>query len=440
MKLRSLAPYAGSVGIRVVSAGLAVAQTVILARILGPSQLGVYSALLAITTLLALPVAAGIPTYMTREIARAHARGDYELVRPMLRSGNRAAAILSLLTAVILGGLFLGGALPVNSWTEVVPLILIIPLMGWDLIRSGAMRGLNSALASQVPENIVRPLTFVVLLVVALNIFTGLSAHIAMEAYACACLIAFLFGQFFLRRRLPRSELTSKRIKIKSILRENIGLAILGGTQTLLANLDIIVLVVLGAYSVAGSYKVALQGVVLLLMVLNAIYAVAMRDLASSLASGDMQRTMRLSDRATLLSCFGTMLGWLGIVVFGQQLIVNIFGPEYLDAFLILVILGVGHLINAATGPAMEILVMFESQRDAVTANLISIVMLFASAFVANELFPVIGIALASASANGLRNFLMSRAVRKRLRFDPSIVGAIRRLRHSDSRSDGGVD
>ena len=52
--------YSKSLFLRIIGMTLAVTQTLLLARLSGAHSLGVYSSLLAIITLLAMPVAAGV--------------------------------------------------------------------------------------------------------------------------------------------------------------------------------------------------------------------------------------------------------------------------------------------------------------------------------------------------------------------------------------------
>ena len=64
--------FIGTAGLMLISRGLAMVAGIIYARYLGPEQFGLYSFVLAIIAMATLPVVAGLPHLLVREVAHFH--------------------------------------------------------------------------------------------------------------------------------------------------------------------------------------------------------------------------------------------------------------------------------------------------------------------------------------------------------------------------------
>ena len=69
-------------GIKVGNLFLSLMVGIVLARVLGPAEYGVYSYIMAISGLLIIPAQFGFPTLVTREVAKAD--GDPDLIRSVI--------------------------------------------------------------------------------------------------------------------------------------------------------------------------------------------------------------------------------------------------------------------------------------------------------------------------------------------------------------------
>ena len=85
----------GSMGLKLTSVGLVFLSTVILARMLGPADYGVYSYVYALISLLSVPSEFGLPTLVIRETASGMVRQDYAAVQGVWRWSVRMTAIIS---------------------------------------------------------------------------------------------------------------------------------------------------------------------------------------------------------------------------------------------------------------------------------------------------------------------------------------------------------
>ena len=156
-----------SVALRLVGALAAFAIGILLARQLGPTGLGLYGVVAAISSILSTLAQLGLPPLATREVAVSKSMGDRGGVVVTSRWFIIAVAFAGLISAGALGAvsaIVKGPSLLTWLWGAalVVPTALIF-LVG------ALLRGLDRILIGQSLENVVRPLFFAVLLIAALG-------------------------------------------------------------------------------------------------------------------------------------------------------------------------------------------------------------------------------------------------------------------------------
>lgn len=66
-----------SIAIKVFGLGFSLLTAVVLARVLGPEQYGIYSYVLAIVSILAIPAMFGLPSLIVRETAKAEVKQEW---------------------------------------------------------------------------------------------------------------------------------------------------------------------------------------------------------------------------------------------------------------------------------------------------------------------------------------------------------------------------
>lgn len=102
----------------------------------------------------------------------------------------------------------------------------------------------------------------------------------------------------------------------------------------------------------------------------------------------------------------------LAFIIFFADIILKIFGEEYLEAKMLIIILCIGQAINIATGPTTTILTMC-SQVEKVRRNaIISGFILISFSYIGYELYSIIGICYAYSLAMISNNFLNFRDTR----------------------------
>ncbi|HDG98264.1 MAG TPA: hypothetical protein ENG73_08870 [Desulfobacterales bacterium] len=106
LRFRLARDTVGVMAIRALSMGLSFAVSVVLARLLGVREFGLYSLAMSVLGLLVVPATFGFPQLLVREIAAYRIKGEWGLIRGLLRFARRTSLLASLGIA-LLGGFVL---------------------------------------------------------------------------------------------------------------------------------------------------------------------------------------------------------------------------------------------------------------------------------------------------------------------------------------------
>jgi len=405
---------AGSLGIKVGQTILALGLAVLLARVLGPEGFGVYSYAQALIMVAALPVEAGIATLLTREIAAGQQRGDWGLVRGLLRRPNQGVLGYGLL--VMAGGagalVVLDGRLDSSGVATLSLALLLFPLLALVRLNAGMLRVLRHVLAAQIPDQILRQLLLILFVGGALFLADEATPQLAMGLHALAAGLALVLGLVWIARVLP-SEIRSEppRYEMRAWLSALLPLTLIGGMQVINNQFDILMLGPLAGAESVGIYRVAVQGATLVAFALTAVNMVIGPHIARLYSAGDQQRLQRmvsLSAQAIL----GLAIPAAGIfILFGGPILGWLFGEAYSDGGLALAILCAGQLVNAAMGSVGLILNMTGHERDTALGVGVAAALNVVLNLVLIPPFGIEGAAVATAISTTVWNVLLAQRV-----------------------------
>lgn len=427
----------GSLALKVAQTLLSFASGVLLARLLGAEGYGVYAYVFSLVTLLALPAGFGLPNLVVRETSRALARSEWGLVQGMWRWAGRTTAAISLVLIVLAGGVawvfadrFTGLQLATFAWG-----LVLVPLLALGNLRGAALRGLHRVIEGQLPEQVLRPGVFFLLLLGAAFLLSAekVSPATAMALHALASGLAFAVGAWFLWRATPAEIRRAAPVyNGRRWISNTLPLAFISGMQLINQHTDILMLGLFSTAAEVGIYRVAVQASTLVSFGVQAMNMVVAPQFAHLHALGDtrrLERVVKVSARAIL---FLTLPAVLLFVLYGKPLLKLVFGKEFGTAYVPLVILTFGRLVNSVMGSVGLLLNMTGYERDTARGMAIAA----GGNIVLNLiLIPVLGVngaALATACSLALWNILLWRAVRHRLGINSmafDFLGARRNIR-----------
>lgn len=416
-----------SIAIKALSIGLSVLTVIVLARALGPEQYGTYSYVLGIVSLLAIPAMFGLPTLIVRETAKAEVNREWGKIRGLWFWSNNVVASSSLVIAVI-AGVFLFLNRDSFSSTQLLTFawgIAFIPFSALAALRGASLRGLRKVIQGQLPEQILKPVLFVIVVaVVSMTGSTQLTASSAMMMNAISAGVAFAFGAWLLIRSKPKQlRAVEKQYCKREWTVSAIPFALLAGLAVVVTQTDIIMLGLLGSATDVGVYKIAMQGAELAALGIVTANMIAMPYMSRFSSSDDKFGLVKIthkSARVSFLIAIGVLIIFIG---FGDELILFALGEDYINAYSPLLLLTLGQVIHAGFGPGGTVLNMCGYEK----ATLITLILSAALNVMLNSLlippWGLNGAATATLAAVLFRKITIWIMVYRTLGFDSSAVG-----------------
>ncbi|QRI62758.1 oligosaccharide flippase family protein [Shinella sp. PSBB067] len=403
--------------IRVVSAAIAFVSQIILARVMGEFEYGIFVFVWALVVICGDMSCLGLHTTVVRFLPDYAGRNAHAEIRG-LTSTARTFAMLSSTMLAMLGFLVLWLFRESFAGYYVVPLFIglfCMPMIALGDVLDGTARAHSWALVALSPTYIVRPLLILVFMVIAVRMGAPHTALTAMVAALAATYLTTVVQFFNIVWRLRKRYVAGPRkVETSLWIRAALPIFVIEGFGFLLTNSDVIVVgLFLDPESVA-IYFAAAKTMALVHFVFFSVKAAAAPRFSALFSSGDRLALARFAGETVRWSFWPSLAVGLGVVASGHFLL-SLFGPAFTAGHGLMAILLAGILAKALVGPGEVLLTMSGEQR------LCAIV--YAVAFAANiafnvtliPLFGVTGAAVATASAMVVEALLLHLAVRGKL-------------------------
>lgn len=413
--------------IRVLGIGVAFLTQVVLARLLGVDEYGIYAYALSWLTVLAMLGAVGVDHSTLRFVGQYKGREDWILLRGFLRWSFGSALIVSIVTTVVAVSVLIaiGPSLSPSHKSTYLVACLLIPIMVQLQIGSGTIRAFRKIARAQIPADLVRPILIVALLGVtywALDrevlATTAMGATLAASAVALGVIIFFL--RSIVRESVPRARAEYRSFEWLAV---SFPLLILNGSYLLLSQTDILMIGALLDTTEAGIYSAASRLAMLLPLGLATVNAIAAPMIAEFHATNDrrkLQRTLTVAAWCALGLAFPLAV----VILFAGDWLLALYGQEFRAAYFALLILAGGQVVNTITGPVGFVMTMTGHQKQAMT---ILILMIPANLLLNSLLIPEFGIegaAVATTATTVTHNLLMLAYVRKHHRLNTTVFAS----------------
>ncbi|MET3615885.1 O-antigen/teichoic acid export membrane protein [Rhizobium aquaticum] len=354
--------------IRVVSAAIAFVSQIILARLMGNFEYGLFTFVWVMTILLGNLSCLGFHTTVIRFLPEYREAGANAEIRGLTSTARLFS--MTVATGVGAAGLialhFLGDR--IESY-YVIPLFLAIfalPMVALGDVQEGMGRANSWPLAALTPTYIIRPLLILFFMAGAVRFGYPPTARTAMVSTLAALYITSV-GQFiFVVARIGRhypSE--SRKIDFGNWFRVAIPIFFIEGFLYLLTNFDV---VIVGFYldpSDVAIYFAAAKTMALVHFVFFSVKAAASARFSTLWAAGDKSRLAQFARQAARWSFWPSLAIGLLVLVAGK-LLLSLFGHAFVAGYPLLAILLVGILAKASIGPGEALLSMVGEQRRCV--------------------------------------------------------------------------
>lgn len=405
--------------IRILSAAIAFLSQIILARLMGEFEYGIFVFVWVLVILFGNLSCVGFHSAVIRFLPEYQATSALAEIRGLTTTA-RVFALLSASAVAVLGflGLWLFGDRIEGYY--LVPLYLglfILPMIALGDVMDGTARAHGWPLSAMSPTFIVRPLLVLAFMVLATMVGEPHTARTAMVAAMAAVYVTtlsqFLVLTWRLRARYVRGPM---RIEMGRWLTVAVPIFLIDGFGFLLTNSDV---VIVGFYlkpDDVAVYFAAAKTMALVHFVMFSVKAAAGPRIAGAMAASDRRQLADIAIESARWAFWPSLvLG--GLVLSAGPLLLSLFGAAFVGGWPLMAILFAGIMAKAFIGPA-EILLTMAGQQTLC-------VILYAGALVANitlnlSLIPVFGLtgaAFATAGAMFVEAMLLHFAVRRTFGF-----------------------
>ena len=396
--------------IRVASMGLAFALHIFLARILGASEYGLYSYAAAWVAFLQVIAAVGLPDATIRFTSAYCVESRWGLLRGFLSD----SATLIVFTASIVAAAFACGVwlwqpqLDATVANVLYVAALATPPVTLAAVWAARLRGLKRIGESALPMDIIHPIVFAMFFVGIGTVFsdTPTSAD-AMLAHGVGAISAFLFAAYFFHRALPTSIHSAhtrrdrrRWLEVSSpLMAMSLLLMVQARSTTLLVGLYM-------SPEQVGYFASANRISLLTSFGAMSIAIWAAPFISELHTKRDMPGLQRLVRLATRIGAVLMLPMAFAFIVFGRE-VLSAFGEEFQAGYRALVILTLGQILNAMTGPVGFLMTMTGNQGVATRVEIVSAALHLGLVVALLPTWGIEGAAFGTAVATVVRNLLM---------------------------------
>jgi O-antigen/teichoic acid export membrane protein len=386
--------------IRVASAALLYVSQVLFARWMGSFEFGVYVYVWTWVLLLGGLVDLGIATGAQRFIPEYTGTGRLDMLRGFL-SGSRwlVLAMATAWAALAALGVWIFRA-QLHSY-EIMPLYIAcagLPLFVLGRLQDGVARSYEWINLALMPPYVIRSLLLIVAMGAAYALKLPTDAATAMLAAVVTTWVTVIGQTLVMNARLKRKVTPGPRTYATGAwLAASLPIFMVEGFYLLLTHADVLLLRQYRGPDEVAVYYAAAKTLALVAFVSFSVSAATAHKFSEYHVAGNKAELSAFLAESIKWTFWPSLAATVAILALGKP-ILWLFGPRFVDGYLLMFILAIGPLARATVGPVERLLNMVDEQR--------ACAVVYASAFAANialcvVLIPLFGVAGAAVAISG---------------------------------------
>lgn len=355
--------------IRLGGRGLTFLVAIWLARLLGAEGYGIYAFATSVVAVLFAISGLGFGGVLLRQTALYRSLGRPDLIVQLARRARRIVLALAVSSAVLtaLAALFFLEPIFLATLLLILP---AVPVLGSNLIWQGILQGLGFIEESFLSTYVVYPIGMVIG-VGALLLLTG---GIVPEQAAVVYVVSFSIGILVLWR-VAKSKVSPILLEEPTgqdhseidapVLGPFTALAFAGSLE---GSLGLVLLGLFGLPDSVADLQVAVKLVEPIAMVALVVNLSLAPRIAAAFANGRLLAMQPAITRNAVISA-AAALPIAALLVFGRDLFLGLFGSEFEEAAMPLLIMVVATLFNVITGISASALMMARQWSPALSSK-----------------------------------------------------------------------
>lgn len=341
---------AGTFGLRVSSMALAFFTSIVLARMMGPTDFGTYSYTISWIYILSFPASLGFGSLMGKEVAIYQAKSAWRDLSGIFRLSILLTLLLSTFLALAsTAGMYINTAGNNPYLAKAFGLAMIaLPFVALNMLVDGSLRGFRKVLLGLLPEMLLGPL-FLLCMVIFLWLQDRLTIFTVLGAYSISAGTALAIGVVFLSQNVPT---TVKRAKPKYHFKEWILKAFpfifFNSINQINSRADVLMLGSLHGLEAAGIYAPINRGTQLILFSGIAFVLPLQPVVASLYSEKKLQDLQVILNKTTRLALLTSSITTILLIILSRQYLL-IFGSDFLEGRSSLIIRCIGQILTATS-------------------------------------------------------------------------------------------
>eukprot|EP00903_Cladosiphon_okamuranus_P002515 g2513.t1 len=361
--------------IRIAGAALAYLSQIVLARLLGAHDYGIYSVAWTFVIVLGVMACGGFSSSASRFIPQYRQGGDEDALRGFLRTSGQVAFFIGAATAgigIVLVYL-LSGAIDPSYVLPLMVILLALPFFAFGLVQDGIARSYDWTFLAMLPTYIWRPLTILVLLLAAVLLagYQGNALTAALVAVSATVLVAAYQYLHLRKRLLPRLPSGPRRADLKTWLVISLPMLMVDGFLQLITSADVIMVSFFQDPDEVAVYFAASRTLALVHFVYFAVRAASAHRFSRYTHDRDQSGLSAYVAQATHWTFWPSLLAGAGLLLIAPFLL-KLFGSGFEAGYPLIALLMIGVLARASVGPADALLTMTGHQNSCAGSNLLT--------------------------------------------------------------------
>ena len=383
----------------------ALVVSIILGRYLGAEGLGVINLANRIAGFLVIVSLFGMPNLIIKEVAIAKNKDNERHIGDCMKSAYLFNGLLAtfLIVLVLILTPFLVKYVfkePDLMFPLTISVIMVLPLV-FSRIFSAGLIGFRKIWQSNLVNRTLSLWVITIILLVFLITNTEITiSRVAIMYGIGGLVVVFSVGGYW--RFLYKPKVKSKNI-IRKLIKPASSIFIVNLSAVFMANIGVFILGWIKGVNDVGLYSVAIQVAMLTAFFLQVTNSSVSPKIAALYADNKINALENMLQKVTrgllFLGIFITL-----IFVFFGKLILSLWGLEFVNAYLLLVILGLGQLVNLSTGAVGFVLIMTGFERVLSKISTTFIIVSIVLSYILISLYGVVGAAIATAVSMTLEN------------------------------------
>ena len=326
---------------------IAICAGIVLARVLGPEEYGIYAYAMACIGVLAVLTSVGIPQYLTRMIAVYRIENKLNLMHGLITTSNASVALISTTTSILLSILLHfnysnnNGNIFIYYWT-----LALLPIISISSIRRGVFEGIQMVASGKFFEEVLRPSLFIIFIILSISITGEIKIEHVMKIQFLAFLITLIIGSYYLKINIKELKNKKPDRNIATWVKNLSPFLLISYTSIITTQADILILGIFEETEKVGLYRVASQIGLLTSFFIYMAGSVISPKLANLSAQGRNEEMQKIIIHYSMMSFLCCGILFLIIFTSGTNILSIMFGDSYTNAWAPTIIISLGYLLS----------------------------------------------------------------------------------------------